>query len=121
MRREGRPEPSILDAEEPNIVPAGPGEFIVSGSTPIAEVERSLELELDDADVDTVSGVLMARSQKMPVIGDKVQLPGAIAEILETKGDRATSVRFKLVAGSPRTRNQSLDTGEDGPSTIDSV
>ena len=108
-----------FDAEEPNIVPAGPGEFIVSGSTPIAEVERSLELELDDADVDTVSGVLMSRSQKMPVTGDRVQLPGAVAEILETKGDRATRIRFIIGEKSPRAEKTAVDMNEDGPAAVD--
>ena len=87
-----------FDVEEPNIVPSGPGEFIVLGSTPIREVEDAIGVNLDDEDVDTASGVLMSRAQKMLAAGDRVEFDGAVADILEVRDDRAYKIRFTLSA-----------------------
>ena len=85
-----------FDAEEPNISEEAPGRFVVLGSTLIEEVERALNIELGDEDMDTVAGVLMARAQRMPVVGDKIRLNGSVAEILEVQDDRATRIQFTL-------------------------
>jgi len=54
-----------FDAEPPNIVPDGPGQYVILGSTRVEVVEHRLNLELDteyeDAEMDTLSGMLMAR------------------------------------------------------------
>ena len=55
-----------------------------------------LNIELGDEDMDTVAGVLMARAQRMPVVGDKIRLNGSVAEILEVQDDRATRIQFTL-------------------------
>jgi len=52
---------------------------------------------LDHKDVDTVAGVLMSRSGKIPETGDVVEFDGARAEILEVKNDHAEVIRFSLV------------------------
>ena len=85
-----------FDDRQPVIVPSGPGEFIVQGSTPISDVEKAIGLNLDDEDVDTVSGVLMARSHKLPTAGDTIQFEGAVAEVLEVKDEKAVKIRFTL-------------------------
>ena len=89
-----------FDAEEERgIVPIKSGDksrFMVLGNTPISEVEKALGLNLDDLDVDTVAGVLMSRSGKLPAVGDRVEFDGALAEILEVKNDHAERIRFTL-------------------------
>ena len=85
-----------FDTEEPNVVPDGDRQYIVLGSTPIGEVERALDLELDDNDVDTISGLLVSRSQKLPVVGDRIKLPGAVAEVLEVNHERAIRIRLSV-------------------------
>ncbi|MDA1052223.1 MAG: hemolysin family protein [Planctomycetota bacterium] len=89
-----------FDAEEPSISEEAPGRFIVAGSTLVEEVERALKLELGDEDMDTVAGVLMALAQRMPVVGDKIRLNGAVAEILDVQDDRATRIQFTLESAS---------------------
>ena len=84
---------------QPKIRPVGGADnlkFIVEGSTHIADLERTLGVNLDQDDVDTVAGVLMARSGKMPEVGDTVEFEGATAEILEVKNDHAESISFSL-------------------------
>ena len=93
-----------FDVKDPQIVPHGKNVFIISGSTPIKDVEKALGLNLDDEDVDTLSGVLMDRSQKMPSPGDRIEFEGAVAEILEVRDDRADRVRFTIQA--EKTENQ---------------
>lgn len=83
-----------FDEEQPNVVEKKPGEFVVLGNTPIEEVERALNLNLDDEDVDTVAGVLMTRAQKLPEVGDKIEFDDATAEILEVKDDHAELIRI---------------------------
>jgi len=85
-----------FDTEQPHVVPDGDGKYIVLGSTPIGEVERALGLELDDNDVDTISGLLVSRGQKLPVVGDRIELPGAVADILEVENERAIRIRLSV-------------------------
>jgi CBS domain containing-hemolysin-like protein len=103
-----------FDVAEPSIIPLGDGQFMVLGSTPIAEVEQALQLNLDDEDVDTVSGVLMTRAQKLPEAGDRIEFDGAVAEILEVKSDRAKRIRFTL---TPPDEPESSDV--EKPSNVD--
>lgn len=50
----------------------------------------------ESQDADTVSGLLMEHSQRIHSHGDKIELEGAVVEVLEMKNDSATKVRFKL-------------------------
>ena len=61
-----------------------------------------MNLELGDEDMDTVAGLLMARAQRMPVVGDKICFHGASAEILEVQDDRATRIQFTLDAAGDK-------------------
>jgi CBS domain containing-hemolysin-like protein len=75
---------------------AGSGEGgvpIVAGSTEIAEVNRLLRLQLDDADYTTIGGLIFGRLGRLPKVGDRVNLQGATFEILEMDGRRVGRVR----------------------------
>lgn len=86
-----------FDNADPNIVPERPGDFIVNGTTPIEEARKRLAIPMDESqDADTVSGLLMEHSQRILSHGDKIELEGAVVEVLEMKNDSATKVRFKL-------------------------
>lgn len=99
--------------EEPGIAKLGKGEFMILGTTPISEVEKVLNVNLDEMDVDTVAGVLMARSGKMPEKGDRVNFEGATAVIHEVKNDHAEKIRFTTEA-SPA--NEAAPTDSPPPS-----
>ena len=87
-------------ATEPPIKPMDDGKYMILGSTPITEVEKYLNLNLDDDDVDTVAGVLMSQSGKVPEIGDIVNFDGATAEVVSVKHDHAEKILFRLEANS---------------------
>lgn len=84
-----------FDLETPDVVPDGEGQFIVQGSAPIEVVRRALKLELL-GDVDTFSGLLVSVEGEILEAGDKIDLDGATAEVLEVKGSRAVRVRVRL-------------------------
>lgn len=85
-----------FDLETTEIVPDGPGRYIVQGSTPIDVVEKVLNLYRGEDDVDTFSGLLMARHGKILEAGNQIQLNGAVAEVLNVNGTRAERVRVTL-------------------------
>ena len=74
----------------------GNGQFIILGGTPIRDVEKALNLDLDDLDVDTVAGVLMTRAGKITEKGDRIEFEGVTAEVLTVKHDHAERIRFTL-------------------------
>ena len=86
-----------FDVSEPNIVPEAAGEFIVSGTTPLDEARDRMSIPLlESNDADTISGLLTECNQKILTQGDRIELEGATAEILEIKHDSATKVRIKV-------------------------
>ncbi len=94
-----------FDLETPDVVPDGPGQYIVQGSAPIEVVRRALKLELP-GDVDTFSGLLVSVEGEILEAGDKIDLDGAKAEVMEVKGSRAIRVRVRL-DGAPSEKAES--------------
>lgn len=85
-----------FDLETPDIVPDGPGQFIVQGSTPIDVVEKILNIYREGDDVDTFSGLLTARNGEVLEAGDQIPLGRGHAEVLEVRNSRAERVRVVL-------------------------
>lgn len=89
-----------FDTEGPEIVPEDAGSFKVHGSLPIERVNRELELDLYSYGVDTLSGLLVSRLNRLVKVGDTVRLSGAVAEVVEEQGGRATQVRIRISEGA---------------------
>lgn len=85
-----------FDVEEPEIVPDGSNSYIVLGSTGVQVVENRLGIKFEEADVDTVGGLLVHYAERLLVAGDVIELPGATAKVLTVSDDRATKVRITL-------------------------
>ena len=101
-----------FDLETPDIVPEGSGQFIVQGSTPIDVVEKILNIYRGEDDVDTFSGLLMLRHGEILEAGDRIELTGAVAEVLETKNSRAERVRVTLNSSPAADASQSSESME---------
>lgn len=86
-----------FDSEEPDIIPDGPGAFVVQGSTSIEDLESKLDICFGVDDVDTVTGLLMHETERMLTAGEVVQFDAAQAKILEVADDRAVRVRFEVL------------------------
>ena len=90
-----------FDEEQPEIVTEGPQQYNLSGNTSIAVINQQFGLKLEAHDVDTIAGLMMARSDQLPAPGDKVELAGAIAEVLEVRGPRTIRIRLTLLEPPP--------------------
>lgn len=89
-----------FDDELPDIVSAGSGQFLVSGSTPLPIIRRRFGLALQEEEADTLSGLLVSLTGRLPSVGDRIELPGATAEVLEVRGRRAATIRLTLAQPS---------------------
>ena len=89
-----------FDSEPPEIVPEGADTFKVSGQLPIERVNRELGLDLYAPDVDTLSGLLVSRLNRLLKVGDRVGLRNATAEVVEEQGGRASLVRLRIAEGN---------------------
>lgn len=85
-----------FDDELPDIVPAGSGQFLVSGGTPVQVIRRRFGLALEEEAADTLSGLLVSQTGRLPSVGDRIELPGATAEVVEVRGRRAAIIRLTL-------------------------
>src|SRR6267378_1845188 len=87
-------------------VPAAPssraaeagGTPMVDGGTEIREVNRLFRLDLDDADYTTIGGLLFGTLGRLPKVGDRVAVNGAVFEIVEMDGRRVGKARVWLAA-----------------------
>ncbi len=90
-----------FDQEPPDIVPEGLLTFIVSGSATLDTLNRRFELDWEAPGMDTISGLLMTRVDRLLRVGDRIELPGALAEVLKVQGQRATLIRLTLSTAPP--------------------
>ncbi|MGD2268757.1 MAG: hemolysin family protein [Desulfobacterales bacterium] len=90
-----------FDNEPPEIVRIGDLKYVVVGSTPIELINRQLGLSLVAESIDTISGLLMEKADKLLAVGDRVKLPGVEAEVVEVKGRRTTKIRLILSKPPP--------------------
>ncbi len=85
-----------FDSKPLQIKPDGPGKFIVPGGTGLAAVNRQLNLQLSSIEAETLSGLLTEITGQVLSVGDRIELDGCTAEVLEISGSRATSIRMEL-------------------------
>lgn len=84
-----------FDVSEPDILKQDDGTFLVRGSTIVQTLNREFELDIDIEDVDTFSGLLVKRLDRLPRVGDRVDLGKATAEVVEVQDRRAHWIRLK--------------------------
>ena len=83
------------DRPEPR--PALPGTEVapvVPGSMPIEEANETYALGLDDADYTTVGGLLFGALGRLPKVGDRITVAGAVFEIVAMDGRRVGAARL---------------------------
>ena len=92
-----------FDHDSPEIVAEGPLQYVVSGSLPLEVIRQRFGLDLVEEDIDTLSGLLVSRMDRLLTPGDRVELPGAVAEVLDVKARRARLIRLTLSEPPPET------------------
>ncbi|WP_163328372.1 hemolysin family protein [Desulfurobacterium thermolithotrophum] len=68
--------------------------YLISGDTPIEEIKELLNLEEDPIleEVDTVAGLIMALTKRIPIEGESITYKGYKFTVDEMEGNRITSV-----------------------------
>jgi magnesium and cobalt exporter, CNNM family len=83
-----RPEP-------PPTLPGTDAAPVLPGSMPIEEVNERYTLGLDDADYTTLGGLLFGTLGRLPRVGDRVTVGGAVFEIVAMDGRRVGAARLR--------------------------
>ena len=73
---------------------------IVSGATPIRQVNRTLGVELpEEGDYTTIAGLSLALAGKVPSVGEILPLPnGVTLEMVDVSPRRVRAVRVRPAA-----------------------
>ncbi|GIH74329.1 hemolysin family protein [Planobispora longispora] len=126
------------DIEDEHVVlPAG--EVEVDGLSNLGEVVDETGIRLPDGPYETLGGFVMAALGHVPVLGERVEIPGFEMFVTELDGRRISRVRIKRLpespaeegaraaqeagssgAGSPAVPGASSGSGGEGPTTPDS-
>jgi CBS domain containing-hemolysin-like protein len=84
-----------FDVENPDVVPDGPGSYVIAGSASVTEVEQELGISFGETDADTMAGLLMHFAHRIVNSGDVIDLGVAQAKVLEVSDDRTTRMRIR--------------------------
>jgi len=97
------------DTEEAQIIVEKPGSYLIQGETEVEELEELLDSELSEDDFLTVNGLINQRLGRLPRKGEKLEIAGAMFEILEVDDK---SVKRARVTRS-KERNKAEKTEKD--------
>ncbi len=84
-----------FDREAPQLVPREE-HYIALGSATVEGINRELGLHLRAPGINTLSGIIAAKLGRFPEVGDRVELDGVVARVLETENNRALKIRLDV-------------------------
>ena len=84
----------IVGEELHEIVQVDDGSYEVLGSTEIGKIEDLFEMEIDSDDFNTIAGLVVNESGKVPAIGERLNIRGLEVEVLD--GDERRISRLRL-------------------------
>jgi CBS domain containing-hemolysin-like protein len=87
-------------AAAPAIAPLGNGAVSVAGTVRLDELGQHFDLDLEHEEVDSVSGLVLARLGRPPVVGDAVEYDRIRVEVTATSGRGVQRARVSLTAAS---------------------
>jgi CBS domain containing-hemolysin-like protein len=83
------------DRAEPRpVTPGTEAAPVLPGSMPIGEVNDAYGLGLDEAAFTTIGGLLFGKLGRLPKVGDRISVAGAVFEIVTMEGRRVGTVRL---------------------------
>jgi putative hemolysin len=73
------------------------GSFVVSGTTPVRELNRALDIELpDEGDWNTIAGLCLTLAGRVPSVGESFTLPNGLElEVIDASARRVRAVRVR--------------------------
>ena len=88
------------DSTSETISDNGDGSITVNGYTTVRELNRARDLQLPDEEANTIAGLIMHETQKIPSTSDIFLLYGLQFEILEKSENQITKVKISPLAGA---------------------
>ena len=86
------------DREEPQVQPIGDDTLVVNGRLLIDDLSEMLDVELPDAEWDTVGGLMSGLLGRLPSQGDEVTYQGLAFRAERVQGRRIAKVRITKLA-----------------------
>jgi len=87
-----------FDREPPDLRQIGPGEWAVTGSMLILDLEDELGIEISDRDEDSIGGVVLSELGRRPRVGDRVTVGPLSLEVVEVSGNRVQALKMAVEA-----------------------
>jgi len=84
-----------FDDEAPRAVKLGPGEHLVNGQLSLPEAVSLLELDLGDADEDTIGGHVVAKLERLPAVNEQLVLGPYRVTVEQVSDRRIELLRFE--------------------------
>ena len=69
------------------------GGFIMKGNTPLYVIERALNIEIPEQEINTLSGLVMAQLERLPEVHERIEFEQFEVEILQMQGPRIVMVK----------------------------
>ena len=98
----GEIEDEFSKEKGPIVTTTEDGEFIVDAGLSLNDLEELVDARFDEAEVDTIGGIVYSILDKMPKPGDEVVYEGLRIKVLTTMGRR---LRKLLLAVDPQTQS----------------
>jgi putative hemolysin len=90
-----------FDIERALITPSGEGRFVVRGDILLTNLNDILEVDLPYEDASTLGGLIMEELDRVPTIGDKVEIGGISLRVEAATQNTVTAVRVTLPSAPP--------------------
>lgn len=84
----------------PELVRESDGSVRAAGTVRLEELGKQFDIDLEHEDVDSVAGLVMARLDRLPVVGDTVEYARFHIEVTATSGRGVSQVRARLLPPS---------------------
>ena len=85
-------------SEVPSLLEERPGVWRVAGTARLDEVGQKYDRELEHEDVDSVSGLVLARLGRPPIVGDVVEFDQLRFEVLSLAGRGVREARVSVIS-----------------------
>jgi len=72
-------------------------EYIIDSKVPINDIERELDIDFPDTEFETLGGYLLERFERVPKVGEEMQVNGFHFKILAASRSKIEKIRFKII------------------------
>ena len=86
-----------FDNEQPEVQKRPDGSVVLDGLLAIEEVNRELGLSLSDPNYDTIAGFLLGHLNRIPEVGDQIEIDNIRLRVEEMDGRRIARLSLELI------------------------